>query len=115
MKQLYRIAKGRTMTVLGLTVAYLMTSSLPAIAANLDPAPEAPPGLEEAANKFLGWLKWGGLVGGIIGFLVCGLMMMIGRRNRSSTAIDGATGIPWVFAGLTVISFAAAFVGEILN
>jgi hypothetical protein len=115
MKQLYRITKARAVTVFSLAVATVMTTVVPAIAAELDPTPEAPPGLEEAADKFLGWLKWGGLVGGILGLFICALMMMVGRRNRSSTAVDGATGIPWVLAGLTVMAFAASIVGEVLT
>jgi hypothetical protein len=31
------------------------------------------------------------------------------------TAVDGAAGIPWVFGGLTVISFSAVIVGQLLS
>ena len=80
-----------------------------------NPSPEAPPGLDGVANTFLGWLKWGGLLAGVVGLMVCGIMMMIGRRNRSATAVDGATGIPWVVAGLSVITLASGLVGAILH
>jgi len=80
-----------------------------------NPAPAPPPGLEASANKFISWLKWGGLVGGMIGLIVCGVMMMIGRRNRSATAVDGATGIPWVLGGLTVVALASGIVGSVLT
>lgn len=79
-----------------------------------DPAPIAPPGLGDAVNTLLGWLKWGGLVAGVAGLLVCAIMMMIGRRNRSSVAADGAAGIPWVLGGLTVVAFSAAIVGAVV-
>ena len=80
-----------------------------------NPSPQAPPGLEAAADTFLGWIKWGGLVAGVLGLFVCGIMMMVGRRNRSTTAVDGATGIPWVLGGLTLMSFASAIVGQVLS
>ena len=40
-----------------------------------------------------------------------GAMMAIGRRNRHSLAADGATGIPWVLAGLTLIALSSGIVG----
>jgi len=60
-------------------------------------------------------MKWGGLVAGVLGLFICGVMMMVGRRNRSTAAVDGATGIPWVLGGLTVMSFAAGIVGQVLS
>jgi hypothetical protein len=89
-------------------VSWLLTAAIP------NPAPVAPPGLGEAVNTLLGWLKWGGLVAGVAGLLVCAIMMMIGRRNRSAVAADGAAGIPWVLGGLTVIAFSAAIVGAVV-
>jgi len=53
----------------------------------------------------------GGTVGGVFGLIGCGAMMAIGRRNRSSLAADGATGIPWVLAGLTLIAQSSGIVG----
>jgi hypothetical protein len=80
-----------------------------------NPPPQAPPGLQQSADTFIGWMKWGGLVGGVIGMIICGLMMILGRRNRSATAVDGATGIPWILGGLTVIALSAGFVGALLG
>jgi hypothetical protein len=76
-----------------------------------DPAPVAPPGLSGDMNTLLAWWKWGALVAGIFGLIGCGAMMAIGRRNRSSLAADGATGIPWVLAGLTLIALSSGIVG----
>lgn len=81
----------------------------------LDVEAEAPPGLEAAASTFLGWLKWGSLIAGIIGLMIIGMMMMVGRRNRSATAVDGAAGIPWVLGGLTLVSFSTAIVTTVLT
>lgn len=80
-----------------------------------NPAPQAPPGLEQTANMFLGWVKWGGLVAGVLGLGICAIMMMLGRRNRSTTAVDGATGIPWVLGGLSVMALGSGVVGSILT
>lgn len=76
-----------------------------------DPAPVAPPGLAGDMNTLLAWWKWGALVAGVFGLIACGAMMAIGRRNRSSLAADGATGIPWVLAGLTLIALSSGIVG----
>jgi hypothetical protein len=76
-----------------------------------DPAPVAPPGLSGDVNTLLAWWKWGALVAGVFGLVGCGAMMALGRRNRSSLAADGATGIPWVLAGLTLIALSSGIVG----
>jgi hypothetical protein len=68
-----------------------------------DPDPVAPPGLSGDVSTLLGWWKWIALTGGVFGLIGCGAMMAIGRRSRSALAADGATGIPWVLAGLTLI------------
>ncbi len=46
--------------------------------------------------------------------MACGVMMAVGRRNRSSMAADGAAGIPWVLGGLTFGAIAALIVAFIL-
>jgi len=76
-----------------------------------NPAPIAPPGLASRVNTLLAWWKWGALVAGVFGLVGCGAMMAIGRRNRSNLAADGATGIPWVLAGLTLIALSSGIVG----
>ena len=75
---------------------------------------QAPPGLADRCNTILGWGKWGVLVCGVAGLLICGGKMAIGHRNRSTLAADGATGIPWVLAGLSLAAVAsAAIVGGV--
>ena len=76
-----------------------------------NPGPTAPPGLGELADQLLGWLKWGVLVTGVLGILVCALMLIIGRRNRSATAYEGLVGSAWVIGGLAMASVAALLVG----
>ena len=76
-----------------------------------NPTPQAPPGMAGPVNTLLGWWKWGALVAGVFGLIACGAMMAIGRRNRSSLAADGASGIPWVLAGLTLIALSSGIVG----
>ncbi len=79
------------------------------------PDPQAPKELADAFNVFLGWLTWGGIALAVVGAIVCGIMMVIGRRNRSAMAVEGATGIVWVIAGLAVIALAAGLVGAVLD
>lgn len=79
-----------------------------------NPAPKPPPGMSATVNTLLGWWKWGAMVAGVFGLTGCGAMMAIGRRNRSSLAADGATGIPWVLAGLTLIALSSGIVGVFL-
>ncbi|GIJ12218.1 hypothetical protein Van01_54320 [Micromonospora andamanensis] len=79
-----------------------------------NPAPVAPDGLGELGNLFIGWMKWILIVGGVGGLLACGIMMTVGRRNRSSFAADGAAGIPWVLGGLTLGAVAALIVGAVM-
>ena len=91
-----------------------LAAPTPAPGGGLDPAPQPIPGLGTAASMFLGWGKWSLIVGGVLGMFICGGMMILGRRNRSSTAVDGATGIPWVLGGLTLGAIAATVVGTVL-
>lgn len=80
-----------------------------------NPAPAAPPGLAGPATLMLSWLKWTGLVAGVVGLGACAIMMILGRRNRSSMAVDGASGVPWVLGGLSLMSLSAGLVGAVLS
>jgi len=80
-----------------------------------NPAPTAPPGMDKPAAMLLGWLKWIGLLSGMVGLGMCAIMMIIGRRNRSSLAVDGAAGIPWVLAGLSLITLSSGLVAAVLG
>lgn len=79
-----------------------------------NPAPTPIPGMSGMANSFIGWGKWVLIVIGVLGLIICAGMMIMGRRNRSATAVDGATGIPWVLGGLTVMAVASTLVGFFL-
>ena len=75
-----------------------------------DPAPTPVPGLSGKVNTILGWGKWGVLICGVAGLLMCAGKMAIGHRSRASLAADGATGIPWVLAGLSLVAASAGIV-----
>ena len=92
-------------------IGHVAAQHHPGLAGIPDPAPVAPPGLAGRVNTLLAWWKWGALVAGVFGLIGCGAMMAIGRRNRSNLAADGATGIPWVLAGLTLIALSSGIVG----
>ena len=70
--------------------------------------PSPPPGLGELGDTFIAWMTWILRVCGVAGLMACGVMMAVGRRNRSAMAADGAAGIPWVLGGLTLGAVAAA-------
>ena len=87
----------------------------PAGAAPPNPAPQAPPGLTGPVTTIIAWGKWGVLVCGVAGLLMCAGKMAIGHRNRATFAADGATGVPWVLGGLSLAAVAAAIVGVFLR
>lgn len=95
-------------------VAGLLDTAQQVLAQPPDPAPEAPPGMQEVADQFLGWGKWILIVAGVLGMFICAGMMIIGRRNRSATAVDGAAGVPWVLGGLFLAAVSASIVGAVL-
>lgn len=106
----------RGFAALAVGAGSLLLFAAPAVAQGApDPPPAAPPGVEAVANDLIGWLKWGALAAGVVGMIICGVMMMVGRRNRSTTAVDGATGIPWVLGGLSTVAVAAGVVGQVLS
>jgi hypothetical protein len=79
-----------------------------------NPPPRMPPGLDGFLSDGVAWAKGIAIVAGVIGLIICGVMMMVGRRNRSATAVDGAAGVPWVLGGLFVVSAAATIVGAVI-
>ena len=80
-----------------------------------NPAPQAPPGLAKPVNTIIAWAKWGVLICGVVGMLICAGKMAIGHRNRATFAADGATGVPWVLGGLSLAAVASAIVGVFLR
>lgn len=80
-----------------------------------NPAPQAPPGLKKPVTTIVAWGKWGVLICGVAGLLMCAGKMAIGHRNRATFAADGATGIPWVLGGLSLAAIAAPIVGVFLH
>jgi len=89
------------------------TPNPPSGGGGLDPDPVAPPGLAALGTTFIAWAKWTLRICGVIGLIICGIMMTIGRRQRSAFAADGAAGIPWVLGGLTLGAIAAIIVPSV--
>jgi hypothetical protein len=81
---------------------------------DLNPPPVAPPGMDAVGTTFLSWIKWILRICGVGGLMVCGIMMAVGRRQRSAFAADGAAGIPWVLGGLTVGAIASIVASAVL-
>jgi hypothetical protein len=82
---------------------------------NWDPDPKTPKGLEGLMPKWIGWAKWVSIGVGILGLVACGIMMMIGRRNRSHLAAEGAAGLLWVVAGISVVALAGGTVPAMIG
>lgn len=79
-----------------------------------NPPPAAPPEFSDRINIFLSWLKWGGMVAGVGGLIACGIMMTVGQRNRHAMSADGAAGVPWVLAGVSLVFTAGSLVAAFL-
>src|SRR5262245_31457738 len=92
---------------------YHLAAITTALQPNPDPAP--PPGLEDLGADLIAWTKWAALIAGVLGLIVCGIMMIIGRRNRSVVAVEGAVGIAWAIGGLLVVSAAGLIVSGLLD
>lgn len=75
-----------------------------------NPSPTAPGEVTAQWAKIMGLAKWVAFAAGALGLLVAGVMMSVGRRHRSSTAADGAAGIPWVIGGLSTVVLAVPIV-----
>ena len=54
---------------------------IPVAAPVPNPPAQAPPGLAVPVDTILGWGKWGVLVCGVAGLLICAGKMTIGHRN----------------------------------
>ncbi len=98
-----------------MTALLAAANDLIVLAQDLNPPPQAPPGLAPFATDLIAWMKWGGLATGVAGLIICGIMMNIGRRNRSALAADGVAGIPWTIGGLTLIALSAGIAGTVLG
>ena len=75
-----------------------------------NPPPKAPPGTSGMFSNFIAWAKYIGMAVGVLGLIACGIMMSAGRRNRSHLAAEGASGLLWTGAGLSVIVLAVSIV-----
>ncbi|MFP3965392.1 hypothetical protein SMC26_24000 [Actinomadura fulvescens] len=67
--------------------------------------------MDKKMELLLSWGKYAVLICGLAGLFICAGQMAIGRKNRSTFAADGATGIPWVLGGLSLAVSAASIVG----
>lgn len=80
-----------------------------------DGEPALPAGVGDFFSQLIGWAKGAVLALGVLGMIACGAMMIVGRRNRSSIAVEGAAGIPWVLGGIFLASTAATLVGAVVS
>ncbi|MCI0690046.1 MAG: hypothetical protein L0Y54_22845 [Sporichthyaceae bacterium] len=64
-------------------------------------------------NTWVGYAKFFALFAGVIGLIICAGMMAIGRRNRSTMAADGLSGVPWVVGGISLVALAVGIVTQV--
>lgn len=76
-----------------------------------DPQPQVPAAFQNYADLAVGILKYFLIVGGVIGLLLCGIMIALGRRQRSQLSQQGLFDTGYVLLGLAVGSVAASVVG----
>ena len=81
----------------------------------LNPCAQAPQPVQDVASTLIEWTRWTGMAAGVFGMMSCGIMMAIGRRNRSHLAGEGASGIPWVLGGLSIIALSYGIVSQVLS
>jgi hypothetical protein len=77
------------------------------------PAGDPPADVTSKVEMFLGWLKYGGMAAGVGGLIICGAMMAVGQRNRHSLSADGAAGVPWALAGVSLVVLAVSIVTQV--
>ena len=98
------------------TVTLSMSQALAAVPTDINNPPAVPPqGVEQTVDQLLAWGKWIAFVCGVAGLIVSGIMMMLGRRNRSQMSADGAIGLPWVIGGLSVVALAVPIVNNLFG
>jgi hypothetical protein len=82
---------------------------------NLNAPAQPIPGLGDTLSQWIGWAKSIGMFAGVMGLMICGIMMMIGRRNRSHLAAEGASGMVWVIAGASVVVMAPGLITALMG
>ncbi|WP_018134024.1 hypothetical protein [Acaricomes phytoseiuli] len=72
----------------------------------IDVSPEQPPGGEKVLT-IVKWVAWGGAIAGVIGLIICAIMMMLSHRRGEQPA--GALGL--VLLGCAIVAGAGTLVG----
>ncbi|MFF4709592.1 hypothetical protein [Streptomyces sp. NPDC001297] len=96
-------------TVLDLHHLTVLADGLP------NPGPAAPPGMGGTFSDWISWAKYIGMFAGVMGLIACGVMMMVGRRNRSHLAAEGASGLVWVIAGASIVTLSVSMVTALMG
>lgn len=74
-----------------------------------------PPGVGPLVTQFSGYLVWGGGAGMLIGVLLIGIKMSVGRSGRSQMAASALGDLPYVFGGGLLVVSAAALVTAVVG
>ena len=84
-------------------------AALPAV----NPSPQAPPGMAEAAATILGYLMWTAGIVCFVAIVVLGMIFMLNATGRTNGAKDVVVPVGWIILGAGVTTAASA-VAQIL-
>ena len=74
------------------------------------PPPEAPPELVEFVDLWFELGQWFIGVLAALCVLVCAVLLIVGRKQRSATAYQGLEGIAWIIGGVGLAAFGPVLV-----
>jgi hypothetical protein len=74
------------------------------------PPPETPPALVEFVDLWFELGQW--IIGAAAALcvLICAVMLIVGRKQRSATAYQGLEGIAWIIGGVGLAGFGPVLV-----
>ena len=80
-----------------------------------NPAPVVPPGLGQATDLILSWIKWGSIaVATGSGFVAAGMIGLGRRGGRSQMGIDGIQNVGWALGSAIAVTVVAGLIGGVL-
>jgi len=78
------------------------------------PLPVEPDGIGPLITKFAGWVLWIGGAAVMVGFLLTGVKLSLGR-TRSSMSADALGSIPYIIGGGVMLVSAGAFAKAVVG
>ena len=86
-------------------------AALPAV----NPSPQAPPGMAEAAATILGYLMWTAGIVCFVAIVVLGMIFMLNATGRTNGAKEVVVPVGWIGLGAFVIAGASAITYQLMG